>query len=101
MSRSHPTCMMRIFVMLALGCFAPLASWAEEVKTSAWNGYERLDFTVAGKAALLVKPKTAAPGKPWIWRTEFFGHEPQADIALLGKGYHVAYIDLQNLQAIK
>jgi len=92
--------MMRILLLLAWGCVAPLTSSAEEVKpevkTSAWNGYERLDFTVAGKAALLVKPKTAAPGKPWIWRTEFFGHEPQADIALLGKGYHVAYIDLQN-----
>ena len=39
----------------------------------------------------------AAQGKPWIWRTEFFGHEPQADLALLAKGFHVAYIDVQNL----
>ena len=45
----------------------------------------------------MVKPKSPAPGKPWIWRTEFFGHEPQADIALLEKGFHVAYIDVQNL----
>lgn len=67
------------------------------VKKSAWNGYERLDFTVDGRAAWLVVPKTAAPGKPWIWRTEFFGHEPQADIALLGHGYHVAYIQVSNL----
>ncbi len=66
-------------------------------KVSAWNGFERSDFTVAGRAALLASPKTPAPGNPWIWRTEFFGHEPQADIALLGKGFHVAYIDLQNL----
>jgi pimeloyl-ACP methyl ester carboxylesterase len=64
---------------------------------SAWNGCERLDFTVGGRAALLVCPKSPAPGAPWIWRPEFFGHEPQADIALLGKGFHVAYIDVQNL----
>ena len=67
------------------------------VKTSRWNGHERLDFVHQGRPALLVRPAAAAPGKPWIWRTEFFGHEPQADIALLEKGFHVAYLDLRNL----
>ncbi len=66
-------------------------------KSSLWNGFERLDFRVDGRAALLVRPKEAAPAKPWIWRTEFFGHEPQADLALLAKGFHVAYLDVQNL----
>jgi lysophospholipase L1-like esterase/pimeloyl-ACP methyl ester carboxylesterase len=66
-------------------------------KVSQWSGYERLDFEVDGRAALLVRPKDPAPSKPWIWRTEFFGHEPQGDIALLGRGFHVAYIDVQNM----
>src|SRR5262245_49382590 len=66
-------------------------------KVSEWNGYEKLDFEVAGHAALLVKPKTPADGKPWIWRTEFFGHEPQGDIALLGKGWHVAYFKVSDM----
>ena len=61
-----------------------------------WNGYERLDFTVNDKASYVIKPKQAAPGNPWIWRTEFFGHEPQADLALLAKGFHVAYTNMQN-----
>jgi pimeloyl-ACP methyl ester carboxylesterase len=64
---------------------------------TAWNGYERLDFEVDGRKCLLVRPKTPAAGKPWIWRTEFFGHEPQADLALLGNGFHVAYMDVQNM----
>jgi pimeloyl-ACP methyl ester carboxylesterase len=68
----------------------------DEAKVSQWSGYERLDFKVNGRASLLVRPKQAAKGSPWIWRTEFFGHEPQADIALLAQGYHVAYIDVQN-----
>ena len=55
-------------------------------KVSTWNGFERRDFVVEGRACLLVVPKEAAPGKPWIWRTEFFGHEPQGDLALLGEG---------------
>jgi len=66
-------------------------------KVSQWQGYERIDFTVSDRAAWLVKPKQVAAGSPWIWRTEFFGHEPQADIALLEKGFHVAYINVQNL----
>jgi len=66
-------------------------------KVSQWSGYDHLDFTVDGRAALLVRPKQAAEGRPWIWRTEFFGHEPQGDIALLAKGYHVAYIDVRDM----
>jgi pimeloyl-ACP methyl ester carboxylesterase len=66
-------------------------------KVSDWNGFERLDFQVAGHNALLVKPKTPADGQPWIWRTEFFGHEPQGDIALLGKGWHVAYFQVSDM----
>ena len=69
----------------------------EALRSSQWNGFEKLDFTVAGRAALVVKPANAAPGRPWIWRTEFFGHEPQGDIALLGRGWHVAYFKVSNM----
>ena len=64
---------------------------------SDWNGFTRIDFTVAGRPCLLVLPAQSAPGRPWIWRTEFFGHEPQADLALLAQGWHVAYMDAKNL----
>ncbi len=64
---------------------------------SQWNGYEKVEFTVAEHQGVLVKPKTVANGKPWIWRTEFFGHEPQADIALLGSGWHVAYFKISDM----
>ncbi|MBN2477478.1 MAG: alpha/beta fold hydrolase [Pirellulales bacterium] len=70
---------------------------ADSVQESLWNGYQRLDFRVDGRPCLLVLPKTAAPGNPWIWRTEFFGHEPQGDLGLLAHGFHVAYIDVQNM----
>jgi pimeloyl-ACP methyl ester carboxylesterase len=70
---------------------------AQEAKVSQWNGYEKLDFQFENRGALIVKPKTAAPGNPWIWRTEFFGHEPQADIALLGAGWRVAYFRISNM----
>jgi hypothetical protein len=73
------------------------ASSDPSVTSSNWQGYQRLDFRLGNRTCLLVIPKNPAAGRPWIWRTEFFGHEPQADVALLGKGFHVAYIDVQNL----
>jgi pimeloyl-ACP methyl ester carboxylesterase len=62
---------------------------------SEWHGYERLDFVVAGQPAILIVPKTAAPGKPWVWRAEWFGdrHAPQVSLALLEQGWHLAYIN--------
>lgn len=66
-------------------------------KVSTWNGLEKRDFQVDGRDGFLVVPKTPAVGKPWIWRTEFFGHEPQADLALAAKGFHLAYFNVQNM----
>jgi len=66
-------------------------------RASQWQGYEKIDFEAGGQPALLVKPKTVAPGSPWIWRTEFFGAFPQADLALLAAGWHVAYVKASNM----
>ena len=70
---------------------------AEDDRISNWFGFERRDFKVDGRACLLIVPEKAADGRPWIWRTEFFGHEPQADLALAARGFHVAYVDVQNM----
>jgi len=92
--------MKKYLLMIALSALiaaTTVLAAAEEAKKPEWNGYEMLQFTVDGRSALLVVPKTPAPGKPWIWRTEFFGVDPQADVALLGKGLHVAYVDVGGL----
>ena len=76
-------------------------SWsaAESGTPKLWQGFERLEIKVEGRDAWVVKPHEAAPGRPWIWRARFFGHEPQVDLALLAKGYHLAYCDVSNLYA--
>jgi len=66
-------------------------------KRSQWEGYDRYDFEFNGKPAIVVAPKHALPGKPWAWRGEFFGAFPNADIALIGKGFHLAYIGVPDL----
>ncbi|RED64795.1 alpha/beta fold hydrolase [Cohnella lupini] len=58
---------------------------------SNWKGYDRYDFEVSGREAIVVCPKRASPGNPWIWRAEFFDAFAQADMALLEQGYHLAY----------
>jgi len=68
-----------------------------EAIVTDWNGYDKLSFSVNGRAAILVKPKSPAPGRPWIWRTEFFGAFPSVDLALLERGWHVAYLNVSAL----
>jgi len=64
---------------------------------STFHSYDRYDFTYDGRACIVVMPRVVAEGKPWVWRARFFGHEPQTDIALLERGYHLAYIDAPEL----
>ncbi len=58
-----------------------------------WMGYDCYKFTFENREALIVVPETEAEGAPWIWRARFFGHEPQADLALLEHGFHVLWLD--------
>ena len=63
---------------------------------SEWRGFDRYDFVVDGRNTLVVMPKQAAAGKPWIWRAEFFDHRPETDVALVSKGFHLVYMDVGN-----
>jgi pimeloyl-ACP methyl ester carboxylesterase len=64
---------------------------------SNYYGYECFDFRFSGREARIVRPKRNAKGCPWIWRARFWGHEPQTEIALLERGFHVAYCDVAEL----
>ena len=86
-----------LLTAMAVSAKAAAAEAPPVVQTSRWNGFDRLDFTVAGRPCILLGPATFAPGRPWIWRTEFFGTEPQVDLALLARGWCVAYMDAKNM----
>ena len=64
---------------------------------SMWKGYDRYNFMFSEREAIIVAPKIPAKGNPWIIRPAFFGAFAQADSALLGKGFYVAYIDVTHL----
>jgi pimeloyl-ACP methyl ester carboxylesterase len=75
----------------------PASDPIAEAEITQWHGFRRLDFPFDGRACTVIEPKRTATGKPWIWRARFFGHEPQTDLALLERGFHVAYVDVAGL----
>ena len=62
-----------------------------------WEGFARHDFKVEGTEATVVVPDKPLPGRPWVWRGEFFGAFADADIALVKAGWHLAYLKTPDL----
>ena len=82
-----------------------------EGEKTTWHSFDRYDFVLneetlaiqpADPAAkgdvqgwrrcIVVCPKVPAPGNPWSWRGCYWDHEPQAEVELLRRGFHIAYI---------
>jgi len=88
-----------------------------------WHGFDRFDFLMDDTAltvkpikasadegtgvhrqvegqlrCIVVIPKEAAQGKPWSWRGRYFDHEPQAEIELLKRGFHIGFIQSDNVK---
>ena len=82
---------------LAGGCARSAANGGFPGRRSRFpGGGQRLDFVHAGRPATLVVPARAAPGRPWLWRGEFFGAAANVDEALVARGWHLAYLDCKN-----
>lgn len=83
-----------------------------------WHGFDRYDFLLdeqtlaiqptnaapdegdgirhqvrGQRRCIVVVPKTAASGNPWSWRGCYWDHQPQAEIELLRRGFHIAYVE--------
>ena len=69
----------------------------EQKVMSSFYGYSCADFTFKNRNCKIVSPKTVTDGQPWVWRARFWGHEPQTDIALLERGFHIAYMDVAEM----
>jgi pimeloyl-ACP methyl ester carboxylesterase len=74
-----------------------------------WHGFDRYDFlmdeeslaiepatagpAVGGKRrCIVVVPRQPASGNPWSWQGCYWDHQPQTEIELLARGFHIAYI---------
>jgi alkaline phosphatase D len=83
-------------VILASGIVS-LSSAALPGTKSEFHDFNQFDFKLDDVDCRVVVPKQVAQGRPWIWRARFWGHEPQTEVALLEKGFHVAYCDVADL----
>ena len=93
---------------------------AFEGEKTTWHGYDRYDFVMddatgailpmkapekevasdgidatlkdGKRRCVVIVPKKAAAGYPWSWRGCYWNHQPQTEVELLNRGFHVAYV---------
>jgi hypothetical protein len=72
----------------ATGAITPMKAPDKEL---ASNG---IDATIKDgkRRCVVIVPRQAAPGIPWSWRGCYWNHEPQTEVELLTRGFHVAYV---------
>ncbi len=60
--------------------------------TDMWRGYERHGFTFEGKQAYVVLPHQPDASGRWLLKTEYFDAFPEFELAMLERGFHLAYV---------
>ncbi len=89
----------------------------EGEKTTWHDGFDRFDFVMdegdlaitpfkrpegegfgvkapdkGKRRCVVIVPKRPAAGNPWSWRGQYWDHEPQTEVELLRRGFHVVYV---------
>ena len=62
-----------------------------------WKGFEKQEFKYEDRDAWYLKPKVAASGNPWVWRAQFPTWHTEMDSILLSRGFHVAYVNTNDM----
>ncbi|WP_202927941.1 sialate O-acetylesterase [Cyclobacterium roseum] len=62
-----------------------------------WNGFVRHTFRFEGRDAHVTLPEKALRGNPWVWRARFPGWHTEMDSLLLSEGFHLAYVNTDNM----
>jgi pimeloyl-ACP methyl ester carboxylesterase len=69
----------------------------ENAKISEYHGFKRYDFYFKGHLSVVICPDKPSDGHKWIWRAEFLGAFDQVDVAMIEKGYYLAYYSVSNM----
>jgi pimeloyl-ACP methyl ester carboxylesterase len=65
-------------------------------KRDTYRGFARYAFDVDGCCCLAVQPHSPRPDRAWVWKAEFFEAFPTFELAMLERGFHLAYITVGN-----
>ena len=68
-----------------------------DAKVGQYHGFKQFDFKYQGNPCRIAEPKFVAKGAPCVWRGYYWGHQPQFDVAMLERGWHVIYCSASNL----
>jgi sialidase-1 len=66
-------------------------------KNTSWKGFDKIEFTFEDRQAWYVKPQRAVPGNPWVWRAHFPTWHTEMDSILLSRGFHIAYVNTNDM----
>ena len=72
----------------ATGAITPMTAPASEVTGFSVD----VKLTDGKRRCVVVVPKKAAPGYPWSWRGCYWNHQPQTEVELLKRGFHIAFV---------
>ncbi|MEX0882736.1 MAG: sialate O-acetylesterase, partial [Cyclobacteriaceae bacterium] len=64
---------------------------------TVWKGFVRYNFEFEGRNSHVTVPQKSLRGKPWVWRARFPNWHTEMDSLLLSEGFHVAYVDTDNM----
>ena len=72
----------------ATGAITPFKAPASEVTSFG------IDVSIKDgkRRGVVVVPKKAAPGNPWSWQACYWNHQPQTEVELLRRGFHIAFV---------
>ncbi len=85
--------MNKLVKAIFLFAFYLFSSNQSEGQVTDFYGFKCLDFKFEGHDAKIVFPKKAEVQRHWIWRGRYWGPQPQTEIALLEKGFHLVHIE--------
>src|SRR6266852_205255 len=72
----------------ATGAITPMTAPASEVRSFGID----VSLKDGRRRCVVVVPKKAAPGNPWSWQGCYWNHQPQTEVELLRRGFHIAYV---------
>ncbi|MCF6175019.1 MAG: hypothetical protein L3J71_04590 [Victivallaceae bacterium] len=61
-----------------------------------YHGYSLYRFDVGGLDAIIVEPKIPKVRRQWIWKAEFFSAFPNFELAMLERGFYLAFLNVGN-----
>ena len=61
-------------------------------EASAREGFGVADPPGGRRRCIVIVPQEPAPGNPWSWRGCYWDHQPQTEVELLKRGFHIVYV---------